>query len=55
VSSETYVKGVSTCKVEDPVVGPGLEGSSKRRVFRMCSRLDEQVEAFSMIPALSDA
>lgn len=46
VISEAYVKGVSTRKVEDLVVALGLEGVSKSEVSRICSRLDEQVEAF---------
>ena len=52
VISEAYVKGVSTRKVEDLVMALGLEGISKSEVSRICSRLDEQVEAFRGRPLL---
>ena len=52
VIAEAYVKGVSTRKVEDLVVALGLEGISKSEVSRICTRLDEQVEAFRGRPLL---
>jgi putative transposase len=53
VICEAYMKGVSTRKVEDLVVTLGLDCISKSEVSRICSHLDEQVDAFRGRPLLS--
>ena len=47
---EAYVNGVSTRKVDRLVEQMGLRGLSKDQVSRMCSGLDEQVQAFRSRP-----
>ena len=46
VVQEAYVNGVSTRKVDRLVEQMGLQGLSKDQVSRMCSGLDDQVQAF---------
>ena len=47
VVMEAYVHGVSTRKVDDLVAALGLEsGISKSEVSRICTELDEQLDAF---------
>ncbi len=47
VVMEAYVHGVSTRKVDDLVAALGLaSGISKSEVSRICSQLDEELEAF---------
>lgn len=46
VVSEAYVRGVSTRKVDELVKAMGAQGMSKSEVSRLCTTLDEDVEAF---------
>jgi putative transposase len=46
VIAEAYVQGVSTRKVEALVQALGIAGISPSEVSRLCTSLDEQVEAF---------
>ncbi len=46
VVQEAYVNGVSTRKVENLVQSMGMDGISKSQVSRLCSELDEMVDAF---------
>ncbi len=50
VVMEAYVNGVSTRKVERLVEQLGVEGMSRSTVSRICSELDERVEAFRQRP-----
>jgi putative transposase len=51
VSSEAYVHGVSTRKVDDVVAAMGgLAGVSKSEVSRICTALDAEVAAFAQRP-----
>jgi transposase-like protein len=50
VIAETYVKGVSTRKVEDLVIALGLEGISKSQVLALAKTLDAEVAAFRSRP-----
>jgi transposase-like protein len=51
VVMEAYVHGVSTRKVDDLVRALGIDaGVSKSEVSRICTELDEQVEAFTGRP-----
>jgi len=50
VVMEAYVNGVSTRKVDRLVEELGISGMSKDRVSRLCSGLDERVEAFRNRP-----
>jgi hypothetical protein len=54
VVQEAYVHGVSTRKVDDLVKALGMEGISRSEVSRMCSELDEAVEAFLSRPIEGD-
>lgn len=47
---EAYIHGVSTRKVDDLVQSLGMTGISKSEVSRLCSELDELVEAFRNRP-----
>jgi hypothetical protein len=47
---EAYVNGVSTRKVDRLVEQLGIQGMDKDRVSRLCSELDEHVEAFRTGP-----
>jgi putative transposase len=46
VVTEAYVQGVSTRRVEALVQSLGIVGISRSEVSRLCTSLDEQVEAF---------
>ena len=50
VIQEAYVHGVSTRKVDDLVRAMGLDGVDKSTVSRICSRLDDEVQAFRERP-----
>jgi len=50
VVQAAYVQGVSTRKVDDLVRALGLSGIDKSKVSRICSELDEFVEAFRNRP-----
>jgi transposase-like protein len=50
VVTESYVLGVSTRKVDEPMKALGTQGISKSEVSRMASELDAQVEAFRNRP-----
>ncbi len=50
VIQQAYVEGVSTRRVEDLVQALGCGGISKSQVSRICSALDEQVQAFRERP-----
>jgi transposase-like protein len=50
VIQEAYVHGVSTRKVDDLVRSMGLDGVDKSTVSRICSRLDDEVQAFRERP-----
>lgn len=50
VVTESYVKGVSTRKVDELVRTLGIEGISKSQVSELCKGLDEQVQAFRTRP-----
>ena len=50
VVMEAYVNGVSTRKVDRLVEQLGIQGMDKDRVSRLCSELDEHVEAFRTRP-----
>ena len=47
---ETYVKGISTRKVDDLVKALGIDGISRSEVSRICKVLDEEVRAFLARP-----
>ncbi len=44
--AEIYVNGCSTRKVDSVIKAFGIDGVSSSQVSRMCSVLDEEVEAF---------
>ena len=46
VVQETYLKGVSTRKVDDLLKALGLTGIDKSKVSRICKELDQAVEEF---------
>ncbi len=50
VVQEAYVHGVSTRKVDDLVRALGIEGISRSEVSRVCTALDERMEAFRNRP-----
>lgn len=50
VVMQAYVEGVSTRRVDDVAKAMGVEGISKSQVSRMCSELDEIVEAWRTRP-----
>jgi len=50
VVQEAYIHGVSTRKVDELVQSLGMTGISKSEVSRLCSELDELVEAFRHRP-----
>lgn len=50
VIQEAYVHGVSTRAVDDVVRAMGGSGVSKSQVSRLCSEIDERVEAFLSRP-----
>jgi len=50
VVQEAFIHGVSTRKVDELVQALGMTGISKSEVSRLCSELDEMVEAFRNRP-----
>ena len=46
VIQEAYVQGLSTRSVDDLVKAMGMTGVSKSQVSRLCSEIDERVDAF---------
>jgi putative transposase len=50
VIQEAYVHGVSTRSVDDLVRAMGMTGISKSQVSRLCSEIDERVQAFLSRP-----
>ena len=54
VIQEAYVQGISTRSVDDLVKAMGMEGISKSQVSRLCSEIDERVQAFLDRPIEGD-
>ena len=54
VVQEAYVHGVSTRSVDDLVKAMGMTGISKSQVSRLCSEIDEKVQAFLNRPIEGD-
>ena len=54
VIQEAYVQGISTWSVDDLVKAMGMEGISKSQVSRLCSEIDERVQAFLERPIEGD-
>lgn len=54
VIQEAYVHGISTRSVDDLVKALGMSGVSKSQVSRLCSELDERVNAFLDRPIEGD-
>ena len=54
VIQEAYVQGISTRSVDDLVKAMGMEGISKSQVSRLCSEIDERVQAFLERPLEGD-
>ena len=54
VIQEAYVQGISTRSVDDLVKAMGMEGISKSQVSRLCSEIDERVQAFLERPIEGD-
>jgi len=50
VIQEAYVKGISTRSVDDLVKAMGMTGISKSQVSRLCTEIDERVNAFLSRP-----
>ena len=50
VIQEAYVQGLSTRSVDDLVRAMGMTGVSKSQVSRLCSEIDERVNAFLKRP-----
>jgi transposase-like protein len=50
VIQEAYVQGLSTRSVDDLVKAMGMTGVSKSQVSRLCSEIDERVNAFLRRP-----
>jgi len=46
VVQEAYVQGVSTRSVDELVKAMGMTGISKSQVSRLCTEIDERVDAF---------
>jgi transposase-like protein len=46
VIQEAYIQGISTRSVDDLVKAMGMDGISKSQVSRLCSEIDERVNAF---------
>ncbi len=55
VVAESYVKGISTRKVDDLVQTLGIEGISKSQVSELAKSLDEHVQAFRSRPLEASA
>lgn len=54
VIQEAYIQGVSTRSVDDLVKAMGMEGISKSQVSRLCTEIDERVNAFLDRPIEGD-
>src|SRR5579875_1266803 len=54
VVQEVYVQGVSTRSVDDLVQAMGMSGISKSQVSRLCTEIDERVNAFLNRPIEGD-
>ena len=54
VIQEAYIQGISTRSVDDLVKAMGMEGISKSQVSRLCSEIDERVQAFLERPLEGD-
>ena len=54
VIQEAYVHGVSTRSVDELVKAMGMTGISKSQVSRLCTEIDERVNAFLMRPIEGD-
>jgi transposase-like protein len=54
VIQEAYVQGVSTRSVDDLVQAMGMSGISKSQVSRLCTEIDEKVQAFLARPIDGD-
>jgi transposase-like protein len=55
VVAESYLRGVSTRKVDDVIRRLGIEGISKSQVSELAKSLDEMVEAFRSRPLDAEA
>lgn len=54
VIQEAYVQGVSTRSVDELVKAMGMQGISKSQVSRLCTEIDERVNAFLSRPIEGD-
>jgi putative transposase len=54
VIQEAYIQGISTRSVDELVKAMGMEGISKSQVSRLCSEIDERVDAFLTRPIEGD-
>ena len=54
VIQEAYIQGISTRSVDDLVKAMGLDGISKSQVSRLCTEIDERVNAFLDRPIEGD-
>ena len=54
VVQEAYLQGVSTRSVDDLVQAMGMSGISKSQVSRLCTEIDEKVQAFLNRPIEGD-
>ena len=54
VIQEAYIQGLSTRSVDDLVKAMGMTGISKSQVSRLCSQIDERVNAFLDRPLEGD-
>ena len=54
VVQEAYIQGVSTRSVDELVKAMGMSGISKSQVSRLCSEIDERVNAFLTRPLEGD-
>ena len=54
VIQEAYIQGVSTRSVDELVKAMGMGGISKSQVSRLCSEIDERVQAFLNRPIEGD-
>lgn len=54
VVQEAYVQGISTRSVDDLVQAMGMSGISKSQVSRLCTEIDDKVQAFLNRPIEGD-
>jgi len=54
VIQKAYVQGISTRGVDELVQAMGCSGVSKSQVSRLCSEIDERVQAFLNRPIEGD-